>query len=756
MRIDRVTRINHHIFRDFAWPADLLPFGQFNLIYGWNASGKTTLSSLFHHIQTHTAIEDGQVEFEMGGAKVSGRELATARLPDVRVFNKDVVASSILADCGQMEPIYYLGKESVEKQKRVIELGRELGHAQTQLDKAESKKRDADSELDSFCMKRAKTIKDVLTSARYQAYNNYNKAKFRTAADHLTKQSANAALLSNEQKDRLKRQINSLPKGSIAELGVDVPDFDQLAAQVGELLTRSVVSEVIEELRADPVVGEWVQQGLSFHSGTRETNTCRFCGERISAARIRRLEAHFSNELRALQVDLEQLAQTIHGHRASLSQLSLPLKSQLYEHLVSALVPAEQVVLELQREAIAYLDVLSAALTMKRDSPFAAMDLEAACGHTPCPDRAMLLSAIQNVNALVRQHNTATDRFQSELREAFRSLEACFVAEAHAEYRKLHKAVATTASTLEESSGEVTRIRTEIQSLERDIGQHQEPARELNEELRSYLGHTDLSLEVKETGYSMTRHGQPATDLSEGEKTAIAFLYFLKSLRDKDFDLSKGVVVVDDPVSSLDANALFCAFAYMKERTKTAGQLFILTHNFAFFRQVKEWFSHLPRQRRLFMLRTTCPNGKRAACIAALDPLLEHYESEYHYLFKCIYNEATSQDEGLHLGRYYGIPNQARRLVEAFLAFRLPHISGDLYGKFEKVNFDPGKKTRILRFVNTYSHSDAITEPDQDPSILGESKSVLRDLLEMMKCCDEGHYSGMVTVVRQLEDAQDE
>ena len=31
------------VFVDFQWPANLPEFKQFNLIYGWNYSGKTTL-----------------------------------------------------------------------------------------------------------------------------------------------------------------------------------------------------------------------------------------------------------------------------------------------------------------------------------------------------------------------------------------------------------------------------------------------------------------------------------------------------------------------------------------------------------------------------------------------------------------------------------------------------------------------------------------------------------------------------------------
>ena len=51
----------------------------------------------------------------------------------------------------------------------------------------------------------------------------------------------------------------------------------------------------------------------------------------------------------------------------------------------------------------------------------------------------------------------------------------------------------------------------------------------------------ELSLQVEETGYQITRNRQAANGLSEGEHTAIALLYFLKSLADKDFDLSRGI-----------------------------------------------------------------------------------------------------------------------------------------------------------------------------------------------------------------------
>ena len=97
----------------------------------------------------------------------------------------------------------------------------------------------------------------------------------------------------------------------------------------------------------------------------------------------------------------------------------------------------------------------------------------------------------------------------------------------------------------------------------------------------------------------------------------------------------------------------------------------------------------------------------------------------------------------------------ARRLLEAFLAFRQPNVSGELWQKMQYVNFDAAKKTKILRFVHSYSHNDAIGEPEHDLSLLGEASNVLSDLLGLVESEDPGHYQAMVNLVQQGDDDED-
>ncbi|AIV68207.1 AAA domain protein [Burkholderia pseudomallei MSHR62] len=238
---------------------------------------------------------------------------------------------------------------------------------------------------------------------------------------------------------------------------------------------------------------------------------------------------------------------------------------------------------------------------------------------------------------------------------------------------------------------------------------------------------------------------------------AIAFMYFLKTLEDSDFKLKDGIVVVDDPVSSLDANSLFSAFGYMKERTKDAKQLFVLTHNFGFFRQVKNWFNFAGKLKNgvykpetstichFYMLSVKTEGGRRNAYLRTLDPLLHEYESEYHYLFKLV-KDGAAMAQPNSLADVYGLPNVARRLLESFLSFRVPGHAGNLKRQLEELEGEPEMISRIIRFLHTHSHMEQISAPEHDLSVLSEAPAVLADLLVLIKRNDEKHYEAMMAL----------
>lgn len=364
-------------------------------------------------------------------------------------------------------------------------------------------------------------------------------------------------------------------------------------------------------------------------------------------------------------------------------------------------------------------------------------------------------TAFAKLSELITEHNRQTANFETIVANARKSLARDELLRALPDWRTRSAAASTATADQKTATDTANDLKRQIAALEQQVRQHRRPAEELNKELASYLGRDELRFDVEQNGYKIMRGDQPALHLSDGERTSIAFLYFLKSLKGTDFDLENGVVVIDDPVSSLDANSLFSAFGYMKARTAAAGQLFVLTHNFTFFRQVRLWFDKLPQQNkkdavlhpaRFYMLSTEVKDGTRGAKLSELDPLLKGYESEYHYLFKRL-QEESKKPNAPALEAYYALPNMARRLLEAFLAFRVPHQTGDLYKQLDAVDHDNAAKTRILRFLHAFSHLDQIADPEHNPSMLAETPSVLRDLFALIEHSDAAHFKSMNDLV---------
>ncbi|MCP3722604.1 AAA family ATPase [Paraburkholderia sp. CNPSo 3272] len=772
MKLERFSKIREYrIFKDFTWPRGLEDFGRFNLIYGWNGSGKTTLSSILRAIQTSTSIGEGDVDFVLDGALVSGKKLSGAALPAVRVFNRETVARSVFESSGgsfsQLPPVYVFGEDSAEKQRQMDALKLELPKQTDIAAKASEEEARAQKGVNDYATNTARAIKNLLVAPGGE-FNNYNATDFKERMSRFSQ--AATPELTPKDRETLLSLKNSSPLPSIELRSVNIPDALNLRNDVREALSRTVVSNVIEGLAASPVVGDWVRSGLAIHTHGEDATTCKFCEQPLPANRLRRLEAHFNDEFQRFTRDLQNLAERIENAANQLVRTNLPDIRDLYPELRSDF-ESEGRTYELNLGNLRHgLLALANTVKQKQARVFEALDLEGlllGSDGIPAEDKSFLdtfmriLSAgapalsefvgkqtFARIEQIVEKHNAKTRSFEEKVKVAREKLHDNEIAVALPEWLEKQKALESATNARVSANDAKAKTEKEIRALEADILKHQEPADELNRELRAYLGHDDIQVAVEATGYRLVRRGSIATNLSDGERTAIAFLYFLKSLQDRSFDLKDGVVVVDDPISSLDSNAIYSAFGFMKRRLCDAGQLFVLTHNYTFLRQVRNWFGHLNRGKakqglpaRFYMLRASYVGGQRSSAIEAMDPFLRKYESEYHYLFKRIV-EASALPGGGPLETYYELPNLARRLLEAFLVFKIPD-EDTLHARLEAVDFDGPKKTRILRFLDTHSHNEQIAEGHDDASALSEAPDVLKDLLELIEKCDAGHFGRM-------------
>lgn len=749
-RIKRVQGIG--VFNDFSWTAGLDDFQSYNLIYGLNGSGKTTLSNILRCFELMKCTE-GQFTVTADGADISSADLATHEsLPQIKVFNRDFVADTVFTSSGTCCPIFFLGEDSAAKRKQIEEKEVEKGKLETALVEVELNEERKKKSLDDLRIATAGTIKELLRSAGTgNAYNSYHKGDFKAKCDAHKKSGKKPRTLSDNEKALHKAVAAGTAKPEIPEIQFTTPDLEAVRVTTEAALSRSVVSEVIETLKNRPDVNSWVGQGLKLHKEL-EVKVCQFCESPLPDERIHKLEKHFSDEYAAVLKAVYEARAAIANHTAALAELTVPDEARVYDDFVVPYRTAVNVIGEERRAIEGFLKSCDDALRNKQDNPFEIVALSA---EVPAS------IDITDINEQLRAHNDRTKNFQLEIAAARTALEEAIAAEKFDKVVELEGEIAAAADEAGRLHISIAALRADVLKLDGEIKEHRRPAEQINADLASYLGRKDITLAIEDAGYRIMRDGVPLTklSLSEGEKTALAIIYFLKSLEDRGFDKTKGIVVIDDPVSSLDANALFYAFSFIQDRTKDVGQLFITTHNFGFLRLVRKWLFRLKRKvkitkrdTRMYMLNCIGASSGRRAELTALDRLLSDYESEYSYLFSQVVKGAS--DSMGEIEKFYHYPNIARRVLEAFLAFRLPnsaHVGeNNMHDFLHELGFDASKTNRILNFLNAHSHNARPDgSVDHDESILLETPAVLADVLDLIEHADSNHCCEMKKLVSQ-------
>lgn len=574
-----ITRINyiksHRIFQEFAWHAGLEDFERYNLIYGWNGSGKSTLSNLFRCLEKKEPLAEGDAELTIGGKRylLTGITKESV-LPQVRVFNRQFVTANVFASdtsTSDLAPIYFLGEDSVDKEKRIHTLNAELVKENTSLAERQESVTTGKSASEKFCTDRARDVKTLLRSSGTNPYNDYDKRAFKNSCIAIAKlPDSGTKLLSDAEYSKLTNLKESQSKPPLATIAMRDSDLTEFVRRARSLLKETAVSKTIATLLKNKVLARWVEEGVLLHTGDNASKTCHFCDQPLPVNRVRDLQAHFNDEYKKLVKKIDDELAAVSAEIDKVCKLQIPDQAALYDHLTTAYEERVREWHSLVRTVDRFAETLSSALSDKRARIFEEISLEAA----EVPNWEDGKTILKEINKIIQQHNEQTEGFETSISAARKRLEEHEVASYVKDYESKNTAIENDEVALNRHRKRVKEINEEIERLKMEIEEHRRPAEQLNEELRNYLGHDQLKFQIKDAGYLLARNGVPASNLSEGEKTAIAFLYFLKSLQDVGFELKKGIVIIDDPVSSLDSNALFSASAYMKERTKEAGQFF--------------------------------------------------------------------------------------------------------------------------------------------------------------------------------------
>lgn len=724
------------VFSDFRWDLQVSDFKRFNLIYGWNGCGKTTLTRLFTFLNLVDADKnkypDLQYQVETVSATVTQGEVYSV---PVRVFNKDFITNNVsLLEC-KAKPIFILGEENRKLADQIQQDEQLLQEKLLKQENCLKSKEKAETAKAKIFTDIARVIS---TNATGDAIRKYNK---RNAEDAFGKIKSKA-LLEDSQIGTCNLTLKQIEKQELSEFIVDriegqTKDAALLLGEVvmcgKKVVTQTVDTVVIERLKMNSDISEWVENGLLLHN-QHKSSVCEFCAQQIPSKRIKELKQYFNDADRKMKEKIDNQVDMLRDIYHIISKASPIDKANCYEELQQDFQKAVQLFKEEKSKLLSEITVFGKHLKEKKMKTTEIMEFNCDINYEPFG------RAIESINIIIRKHNLKTINFVKEKHGAQQMLEKHYLSTVYDQIEEQKK-------TIKDIDQELLDLHNGKQSLKDDIGigelkirietnrakisSSAKACKEINKQLRTFLGRDEIVFEVCEEGYIIKRNKEIAFDLSEGEKTAIAFVYYVVQLNDMNFDVTDGIVVIDDPVSSLDSNSLFQAFSFMINAIKDAKQVFILTHNYEFLRLVINWMEHV-KDRAYYMIKNSVVNDRRAASIEPLDRLLVKYESEYLYLFSLL--KSFVSDGGIE--RVYPMPNIARKLLDTFLMFRVPN-SETMFKKLEKIDYDPMKKRAIYKYVNHESH---ITGKGFDPALVPESEKVIPYLLDMIKKDSPEHF----------------
>lgn len=737
-RIELIKRFG--VFGNFQWPAGLPEFRQFNLLYGWNYSGKTTLSRAFRCFEQkapHADFADAQLELRAHDGAVYELS-APSSAPVFRVFNSDFVQESLRFADGSAEPILVLGTEDISKQEDLKAKRAERDELRIVMEENQEWARSKTEAIEGSLTRYARDLIKVPL-----AQVNYDKRRFEPVVQNCESSPAEF-LLDNEAAATFLQVYRSTEKKlPLAPTIFEPPSVAGLKEKTAALLARTVAaSGPLPRLKDAPDVESWVGKGRVLHAGKVE---CQFCGRALPPDLLTQLAGHFSADYDDLMDQLRGLEEEI--QTAVAIEPVLNHTSEFYPELAQRFGDAEAAFRSSINARVSALEALEAAVRAKQAKAFTALE----CPLVDDPT-SQLSAAIETINETIAEHNERAAAFDEKQKEAFSKLENHYAAQfvVEEQWTTARQQIALRRKTAEEQAAKLADLDSEVLSLERDLSESVKGAERINELLADYFGTNELRVVVSpEQRFQIVRGTTVARNLSEGEKTAIAFAYFITRVQDGRHALADTRVVVDDPISSLDANHLFNTYALIKTQLGGCRQLFISTHSFEFFNLVREWAADEEDTKKpqanwktwgIYLVRRT---NAGAAALEEIPKELLKFRSEYHYLFSRLYqfdNAGESDFDGL-----LSLPNIVRRFMEAFGGIMIP-LSAGLKGKMPRIFPDEVVRERVWKFMNHYSHNATITRSLTIPDT-SECKAVVQACLKAVEAWDAEYFEDLVAEV---------
>jgi len=369
----------------------------------------------------------------------------------------------------------------------------------------------------------------------------------------------------------------------------------------------------------------------------------------------------------------------------------------------------------------------------------------------------LIADLIKDANDEIKKYNDIVANFNAEKSDLIQSIWKYIIEEFRTDIAKhlsdkrgLETGITALQTQLTAKLTEFNTLQGEIQNLSKNVTSIQPTVDEINRLLRSY---GFLNFEIVPTAekgfYQIQREdGEIAeTTLSEGEITFITFLYFLQRAKGGETEESvneERILVIDDPISSLDSNVLFVVSTLIKEIIKNVKsdvgnikQIILLTHNVYFHKEVSyEGLNRKGEKSQFWILRK---NNKVSAIhfYGINNPI----QSSYELLWREI--KEWENNSGIT------IQNTLRRILENYFSILGSKRDDVLINKFSTQ-----EEREICRSLLSWANEGSHTLPDD--LFIEAPDGTITKYLEVFKNIfshteNIGHYNMMMGIGEEIE-----
>src|SRR5690554_7935845 len=267
-----------------------------------------------------------------------------------------------------------------------------------------------------------------------------------------------------------------------------------------------------------------------------------------------------------------------------------------------------------------------------------------------------------------------------------------------------------------------------------------------------------VELDTDNKNYIIKSTNENATltikDISEGEKNLLALLFFYYELfadnKQQSIKSEIELIIVDDPISSMDDSNKFYILELMKNLLELPSQqIFVMTHSWDDYCNLsygkKAWEdkkdkngTEIKSKYATFEIRK---NKGKSTLVKS-----NNLEKPYNYLFKEIYEFSRKSDEDLKTEcQIYHYPNVMRRIFEEWYGFKIGrdlNFTSNLQKQIEShfritSNNQKTKLGLLIKVCNILSHS---INGSMNPQEIHQSAKYLMRLIEDK---DKLHFDNM-------------